>query len=156
MYELDAMLPFTGEGDLADAVRRLLDDLDRARPLDRRLPPGLLSPTLDAVETDQAVEILVDVPGLTADDVRVLIKGSVLIIAGGKGPSHPAERADASFHLVERDFGRFVRAIRLNGAFRTTGTTATISRGELRVSIPKTEERRGREIVVPVQRASST
>jgi HSP20 family protein len=150
MYELDAMLPFSGEAELAEAVRKLFEDLDRARPLDHRLPPGFLSPTLDAVETDEAVEILVDLPGVSADDLRVLI------IAGGKTPAHPAERAAASFHLVERDFGRFVRAIRLNGAFQTTLATATISRGELRVRIPKLEERRGRDILVPVTRTSGT
>jgi HSP20 family molecular chaperone IbpA len=96
MYELDAMLPFSGEAELAEAVRKLFEDLDRARPLDHRLPPGFLSPTLDAVETDEAVEILVDLPGVSADDLRVLIRGSVLIIAGGKTPAHPAERAATS------------------------------------------------------------
>jgi HSP20 family molecular chaperone IbpA len=49
-----------------------------------------------------------------------------------------------------------VRAIRLNGAFQTTLATATISRGELRVRIPKLEERRGRDILVPVTRTSGT
>ncbi len=154
MYELDAMLPFTGESDLADAVRKLFEDLDRERPLDRRLPPGFLSPTLDALETDEAVEILVDLPGVNAEDLRVLIRGSVLIIAGGKVPAHPAERAEASFHLVERDFGRFARAIRLNGAFQTSQATATLSRGELRVRIPKMQDSRGHDIVVPIKRAS--
>ena len=154
MYELDAMLPFTGEADLADAVRKLFEDLDRERPLDRRLPPGFLSPTLDALETDEAVEILVDLPGVNAEDLRVLIRGSVLIIAGGKVPAHPAERAEASFHLVERDFGRFARAIRLNGAFQTSQATATLSRGELRVRIPKIQDSRGHDIVVPIKRAS--
>ncbi len=155
MYELDAIQPLTGEADLADAVRRIFEDLDRARPLDQRLSPGFLSPTLDALETDDAVEILVDLPGVTAEDLRVVIRGSVLIIAGGKTPAHPAERAEASFHLVERDFGRFARAIRLNGAFQTAQATATLGRGELRVRIPKIEERRGRDFVVPITRTTA-
>ncbi len=152
MRDLDAMLPLTEVRDLADEVRRLFDDLDRARPLDRRLPPGVYSPTLDAVESDDTVEILVDLPGVGTEDVRVLIKGGVVVIAGGKTPPNPAERAEASFHLVERDFGRFARAIRLNGAFLTSAATATLSRGELRVHIPKIAERRGSEILVPVKR----
>ncbi len=156
MYQLDAASPFTGETDLADAVRKLFDELDQSRPPDQHLPPGLLSPTLDAVETDEAVEILLDLPGVNVEDIRVLIRGSVLIIAGGKNPPPPSERTDASFHLVERDFGRFARAIRLNGAFRTTDATATIAKGELRVRIPKIGERRGRDIVVPVTRVAST
>ena len=153
MRQIDAMLPLAEVRDLADEVRLLFDDLDRARPLDRRLLPGLFSPTLDTRESDDAVEIIVDLPGVVLDDIRILIKGSVVIIAGGKMPPNPCERADASFHLVERDFGRFARAVRLTGAFDAGRATATVGGGELRVRIPKILERRGRDILVPVKRA---
>jgi HSP20 family protein len=156
MRQIDAMLPLAEVRDLADEVRLLFDDLDRARPLDRRLLPGLFSPTLDTRESDDAVEIIVDLPGVVLDDIRILLKGSVVIIAGGKMPPNPCERAEASFHLVERDFGRFARAVQLTGAFNTALSTATLSSGELRVRIPKAEERRGREIMVQVRRPSST
>jgi HSP20 family protein len=99
-----------------------------------------------------AVEIIVDLPGVALDEIRILIKGSVVIIAGGKMPPSPGERAEASFHLVERDFGRFARAVRLTGAFHTARAAATLANGELRVRIPKVEERRGRDIAVPVRR----
>jgi HSP20 family protein len=151
MRQIDAMLPLAEVRDLADEVRRLFDDLDRARPLDRRLLPGVFSPTLDARETAEAIEIIVDLPGVALDDIRILIKGSVVIIAGGKTPPNPGERAEASFHLVERDFGRFARAVRLSGAFQTARATATLANGELRVLVPKVEERRGHDISVPVR-----
>jgi HSP20 family protein len=143
MRQIDAMLPLAEVRDLADEVRRLFDDLDRARPLDRRLLPGVFSPTLDAQETPGAVDIVVDLPGVALDDIRILIQGSVVIIAGGKMPPNPGERAEASFHLVERDFGRFARAVRLTGAFHTAQASATLANGELRVRVPKVEERRG-------------
>jgi len=152
MRQIDAMLPLAEVRDLADEVRLLFDDLDRARPLDRRLLPGVFSPTLDARETDDAVEVIVDLPGVLLDDIRILIKGAVVIIAGARMPPNPGERADASFHLVERDFGRFARAVRLTGAFNTGLATATLDGGELRVRIPKTDERRGREMLVQVRR----
>jgi HSP20 family protein len=155
MRQIDAMLPLAEVRDLADEVRLLFDDLDRARPLDRRLLPGVFSPTLDARESDDAVEIIVDLPGVVLDDIRILIKGSVVIIAGGKMPPNPCERAEASFHLVERDFGRFARAVRLTGAFNAALSTATVSGGELHVRIPKIEERRGREIMVQVRRPAN-
>ena len=152
MRQIDAMLPLAEVRDLADEVRRLFDDLDRARPLDRRLLPGVFSPTLDAQETAAAVDILVDLPGVALDDIRILIKGSVVIVAGGKMPPNPGERAESSFHLVERDFGRFARAVRLSGAFDAARATSTLANGELRIRIPKLEERRGRDITVPVRR----
>ena len=147
------MLPLAEVRDLADEVRRLFEDLDRARPLDQRLLPGVFSPTLDALESGEALEIVMDVPGVVPDDVRVLIKGDVVLIAGGKMPPNAEERTEASFHLVERDFGRFARAVRLTGAFDAGRATATVGGGELRVRIPKILERRGSDILVPVKRA---
>ncbi len=152
MRQIDAMLPLAEVRDLAGEVRRLFDDLDRARPLDRRLLPGVFSPTLDARETADMVEIVLDLPGVALEDIRILIRGGVVIIAGAKSPPNPAERAEANFHLVERDFGRFARAVRLTGAFQTAMTAATLANGELRVRIPKLEERRGHDITVPVRR----
>jgi HSP20 family protein len=152
MGQRDSRMPVVDVGDLTDTVGRLFEDLDRARPLDRRLPPGIFTPTLDAFETDSGVEIVMDLPGSPPDDVRVLISGNVVIIAGGKLPPLPGERSRASFHQVERDFGRFARAIRLTGAFQVAGATATLANGELRVRIPRIEERRGRDVLVPVRR----
>jgi HSP20 family protein len=156
MRQIDAMLPLAEVRDLADEVRRLFDDLDRARPLDHRLLPGVFSPTLDARETADAIEVIVDLPGVALDDIRILIKGNVVLIAGGKMPPNPGERAQSSFHLVERDFGRFARAVRLTGAFHTAKATATLANGELRVQVPKVEERRGQDITVPVRRPTGT
>ncbi len=144
--------PFEAE-DLGDEVARLFEDLERSRPPDRRLLTGAFSPTLDAVETCDAVEIIVDVPGVPPEDLRVLVRGNVVIVAGGKLPPNPSERASASFHLVERDFGRFARAIRLSGAFDAAGATASLHGGELRVRVPRLDERRGRGVLVPVRRA---
>jgi HSP20 family protein len=96
------------------------------------------------------------VPGVPPDDLRVLIKASVVVIAGGKMPPNQSERARASFHLVERDFGRFARAVRLTGACDVTAATAVLAGGELRVRIPRIVERRGCGILVPVRRPSSS
>lgn len=147
------MLQPVDSEDLGDEVARLFEDLDRARPLDQRLLPGAFSPTLDAIETHDAVEIVIDVPGVLPDDLRVLLRGNVVIVAGGKTPPMADERARASFHLVERDFGRFARAVRLSGAFDAATATATLCGGELRVRVPRLNERRGHGVLVPVRRA---
>jgi HSP20 family protein len=148
----DALPPVESD-DLGQEVARLFEDLDGDRPLDQRLLPGAFSPTLDAIETHDVVEIVIDVPGVPPDDLRVLLRGNIVIVAGGKMPPMAAERARASFHVVERDFGRFARAVRLSGAFDASAATATLSGGELRVRVPRLSERRGRGVLIPVQRA---
>jgi HSP20 family molecular chaperone IbpA len=59
--------------------------------------------------------------------------------------------ADAAFHLAERGFGRFARAVRLAGAFDAGRARATLNAGELRVVLPRIDERRGSEIRIPIR-----
>ena len=83
----------------------------------------------------------------------MLLKNGVLVVVGEKCSPYAGGHPDASFHLVERGFGRFARAVRLDGAFDGGQTSALVSGGELRVVVPKIDERRGQEILVPVATA---
>jgi len=132
--------------ELAEDVRRLFDELERSRDETCR---GECTPALDVVETADAFEIIVDLPGVAADSVRVLLKTGTVVVVGEKDP--PPSRADARFHMVERSFGRFARAVRLTGAVDAAGTRARLSDGELRIVMPKVTERRGREIRVEIE-----
>jgi HSP20 family molecular chaperone IbpA len=55
-----------------------------------------------------------------------------------------------AFHVAERTFGRFGRAITLDGAFDTDRATATLAGGELRLVLPRLDDRRGRQVRIPV------
>jgi HSP20 family protein len=78
----------------------------------------------------------------------VLSKGDTLLIVGEKAPRRP--RRESTFHLVERGYGRFARVVRLARACDMSNARATMTHGELRVSVPKIDERRGRTIVIEV------
>ena len=123
--------------------------VDEARLAARIRHPNV-TPTLDVLETDHSVEILVDVPGISADGLRILIKSGIVLIVGEKERAEPS-RTPTSFHLVERDFGRFARAVRINAPVDASRARATLAHGELRVAIPKIVERRGREILVAIE-----
>jgi HSP20 family molecular chaperone IbpA len=75
---------------------------------------------------------------------------NVLLITGRKLP-RAFEDGNAAFHVAERAFGRFGRAITLDGAFDTTTATATLAGGELRLVVPRQPERRGVPIRIPVR-----
>jgi HSP20 family protein len=72
----------------------------------------------------------------------------VLLIAGDKTPA--ATPVPPIFHLVERAFGRFARAVRLGGAFDVRGARAALRDGELTITLPKQQERRGQSHRIPV------
>lgn len=144
---MGAMSPFSDVRDLAEDLRRMFAELDRAHGV---APGAEFEPALDVHERGDAVEIVVDLPGVRTEHLRVLIKGNTVLVAGEKPPPSPDSCAGATFHLIERGFGRFARVVRLSGAVDGHRARANLTNGELRVSVPTIDERRGREIRVPI------
>lgn len=136
--------------DLANDVQRLLEDLARRRPDRRQLVVGECMPVVDVFETDKSVEIVVDLPGVAPEALRILFKSGVLLIVGEKERPDLSKRGPASFHLVERDFGRFARAVRINAAIDGAQARARLVNGELRVVLPRIADRRGAGVLVPI------
>ena len=134
--------------ELTEDIRELFEDLAASLKHEQRAYSGECHPTLDVLETDEAIEVIVDVSGIPANALRVLYRESVLIVAGEKAPVPVTE--EQTFHLVEREFGRFARAVRLTGAFDIQQARASVRDGELTVVLPKLVDRRGRGHRIPV------
>jgi len=135
-------------GDLADDVRRLLQELGSSGS-GRTAAAGDCVPPLDVIETDEAVEILLDIPGVAASSLRVLLKGSVVLLVGEKWVTGPGP-GTGGYHQVERGSGRFARAVRLTGAFDGSRVRASLADGELRITLPKLADRRGTGTLIPI------
>ena len=134
--------------DLADDIRDLFDDLSRTAGSTQSSYSGDCHPSLDVRETEQAIEVTIDVAGVAPDAIRVLFRSGVLLVAGDKTPG--ARLDTPVFHLVERVFGRFARAVRLSGAFSLERATAVVRDGELTITLPKQGERRGQAYRIPI------
>lgn len=141
--------------DLSEDVHRLLDDLAWRRPDRRHVVAGECMPVVDVFETERAVEIVLDLPGVAPDAIRILFKAGVLLIVGEKERPDLSKRGPQSFHLVERDFGRFARAVRIHSAIDGAQVKARLANGELRVVLPRITERRGSGVLVPIESAAS-
>jgi HSP20 family protein len=133
-------------GDFSEEVRRVFIELGRLSG--GSALAGECSPLIDVFETDDAVEIAVDLPGVDASFVRVLGKGDNILIAGEKAPRRA--RRESSFHLVERGYGRFARVIRLTRACDTARSRASLNDGVLRISVPKIADRRAAAITIAI------
>src|SRR5262245_46467029 len=127
-------------GEFGEDLQRVFLELGRSP--DSAALTGECSPAIDVFETDDAVEIAMDLPGVHEDAVRIVIKGAAILIAGEKPPRRG--RGDSSFHLVERGFGRFARLVRVTTAIDASRAKASLLDGELRLTLPKIDDRRGR------------
>jgi HSP20 family protein len=143
-----SFIPFAETRELSGDLQELFDDIDAALPPEQRVYSGECRPALDVVETHNGVEVIVDVAGVPAQALRILFRGDTLLIAGEKAPGPVA--AQPTFHLIEREFGRFARGVRLTGAFDVARASASLNSGELTIVLPPLADRRGRAHAIPL------
>jgi HSP20 family protein len=137
-----SFIPSEDSRELGDDIREVFAELERTLQHEHRAFSGQCQPALDVLEGDEKVDVVVDVSGIPSEALRVVFRNGLLIVAGEKAP--PAAGQDHQFHLVEREFGRFARVVRLNGAFDIGRATAAVRDGELTIVLPKVVDRRGR------------
>ncbi len=97
-----------------------------------------LHPAIDMAETDEAVEISADIPGVEADNLDVSLNGDVLVIKGEKSDARATQ--DKSYHLIERSYGSFHRQIPLGFTPVDDAIDGQFADGVLTVTIPKPDE----------------
>jgi HSP20 family protein len=120
-------------------MNRLFDDVFRGfgnfGSLGRPMMEGQFSwPRIELDETDKAVTVSAELPGLSEKDVQVEIANGVLSIRGEK----KSER-DNGGRYSERYYGSFERRIPLDGV-QEDKAEANFRNGVLTVSLPKTEQ----------------
>ena len=106
-------------------------------------------PTSDISETADSVSIKAELPGLEAKDIEVTISGDVRTIKGEKKKEE--EKSSEQYHYTERYYGSFQRSYQLPATVQTDKVDASFEKGVLKISLPKTEESKAKEIKIPVK-----
>jgi HSP20 family protein len=104
------------------------------------------SPAVDIRETDEAIGITADLPGIDMKDIDIHVEGGVLTIAGEKKCA--ADAKEGEYHRSERAFGRFERSFTLPQTVVQDSIDAVYKDGVLTVSLPKTPEAKPKKIDV--------
>ena len=139
---------------LALLQQEVNDLFHRLSILDRsdRLPGTEWSPAVDVFESRDRLVVVVEVPGLPPESLRVVFRERELVLAGERRARRTG--AGSTFLCLERPHGRFERAIPLDVPVDVALARATLAGGVLTVSLPRLRERRGRETTVPIERES--
>jgi HSP20 family protein len=99
---------------------------------------GVFSPQLDVTETDKAITISAELPGLEPEDIDISLDRDVLTIRGEKRAEK--EEKGARYYRVERSYGSFCRSIPLPGEVEEDKIDASFKRGVLTVKLPKSQK----------------
>ncbi len=103
-------------------------------------------PSLDVSETDKAVEVKLDVPGMTAKDIDIQLNGNLLTVGGER--KEEQEKKGKLYHRVERRYGSFSRSITLPAKVVEDEVAAEYHEGVLTITLPKTEDAKSKKIAV--------
>lgn len=144
------------EGPLRSSAERLREELDRwldvawsqgERAMDVMGIRGrMLGPAMDVIEGPDSLLILVDVSGISPEQLDVSVAGNLLTVQG----VHPAPilAADESLARRERPHGPFKRSIPLPASVNAESITAECVLGVLRIRVAKTEQEKVRRVPV--------
>ncbi len=139
---------------LRDRVGRLYAALQEANEAENPLVSGAWAPPVDVCETPQAISIRVELPGVTADQIKIGLSNTKLRIWGEK-KRRPNRRRIIGYLCSERSFGKFGRIVHLRWTFCIRSATAELIDGMLHIRLPKIEDRRGEEVLVEVKDKNS-
>lgn len=147
--ELVPWRPFGGElSPFRREMDRLWDRFLSETPFSRVLREEWV-PSMDVSETKDNFVVKAELPGLEAKDVNVTISGDLLTIKGEKKKEE--EEKDEQSYCAERYYGSFQRVFRLPTSVQADKVEATFDKGVLKVSIPKVEEAKKKEIDIKVK-----
>jgi len=96
---------------------------------------GLPAPAINVAETDTTIDVTAELPGVDQKDIKVSLDGNRLVIAGEK--KSESDRKDKDWHVVERAYGSFHRAIALPFEPRDESVEARFDKGVLHLSVKK-------------------
>jgi len=108
--------------------------------------PGLVfTPAVDIFETDTDITLLADLPGVTADNLTIDLRDSVLTLSG---EVKPFENADEQDIMIEYEVGKYYRQFTLSDIIDQDGIEAKLNDGVLRLRLPKAQKAQPRKIEI--------
>lgn len=109
-------------------------------------------PNMDIIDGAESLTVLVELPGVAAEDLELQADGGDIVIRGEKKQTF-ASGDETRFHCLERGYGRFQRVVSLNYPVNTHRAVAELRSGVLRLVFPKVPNRRGGAVSIPVKEA---
>ncbi len=92
-------------------------------------------PYCDVYESEDEVRVVVEIAGVKAEEIEILVDGRHLLIKGNRARQKPAKRE--YIQQMEINFGQFERVLELNGRVDVDKAVARSKNGFLEIILPK-------------------
>jgi HSP20 family protein len=145
--------PFRDLVSIQERMNRLFDEAFRGNPPraageDDWALGGSWAPAVDIYEQEGNIVLKAELPGVDAKDVDIHVENNVLTLRGERRFDSEVKRDN--YHRVERAYGSFARSFTLPNVVDTERIKAEYKDGVLRVTLPKKEEAKPKQISISV------
>jgi HSP20 family molecular chaperone IbpA len=114
-------------------------------PAEQTVPGPTFTPEVDIFETEKAITLLADIPGVKSDKLNIDLRDNILTIIGDIDPAEDADEEDV---VIEYETGRFYRQFTLSEVIDQNKIDAKLADGVLRLNLPKVEKATPRKIAI--------
>jgi HSP20 family protein len=142
--------PFRDVQVLQDRINRIFNEsFGRARDLDDDVSLYDWRPPVDIYESEDAIFLKAELPGISKEDVSVEIKDNVLTLKGERFLDPQIK--DENYFRKERNFGKFHRSFTLQESIQPDQIKASFKDGVLTVEIPRPQEEKPKQVTVDIE-----
>ncbi len=149
-WELINSDPFKNMEKARSEMDRLLDTFLFGKPkINEVVGEEEWQPPIDVAETETELVVTVEIPGVDPNEIDVSLSGDTLFIRGEKRPE--TEEKGEDYHLLERNYGAFVRSVLLPAEVQRDKISASYKNGALTITLPKSVEAQKKEFKIKVE-----
>jgi HSP20 family protein len=94
------------------------------------------TPAVDITEDDTAYKVMAELPGMSEEEIEVVVSGDMLTLKGEKRAEK--EQKEKNFYLSERSYGAFQRSFYIPDGVDRDKIGADFSKAVLTITMPKT------------------
>lgn len=106
------------------------------------------TPDVDIFDGEKEIVLTAELPGLSQEEVKVNIENNILTVSGERSVEHKEDKG--GFTRRERYYGNFSRSFRVPDTVDQSNINATMDKGVLTVTLPKSEKALPKQIEVKI------
>ncbi len=127
-------------------MNRQLSNLLGDSSFDAASEAGQWAPRVDIRETDDALLVQAELPGIEKKDIHLEVKDGILTLSGER--RYEKDVKEENVHRVERAYGKFFRSFSLPTNVDADKVNAAMKNGVLEVRLPKRESAKPKAIAI--------
>jgi HSP20 family protein len=114
-------------------------------PAEQTIPGLVFTPEVDIFETEKAITLLADIPGVKPEKLNIDLRDNILTITGDV---ERPEGGDEEVLVMEYETGRYYRQFTLSEVIDQAKIDAKLNLGVLRLRLPKVAKATPRKIAI--------